>query len=89
MATDAEVATGTDETRYVNPKQVALLKNGTYATITNSQTSQPAGTYNSASTGIKSKTSVMNFIYNAGLNTTAKLQSSTDDVSFSDLFSFA
>ena len=27
MATDAEITTGTDETRYVNPKQVAVVKN--------------------------------------------------------------
>lgn len=30
MATDAEVTTATDETRYVNSKQVAVVKNGTY-----------------------------------------------------------
>lgn len=34
MATDAEALAQTDQTRFINAKQAAIVKNGTYTTIT-------------------------------------------------------
>lgn len=86
MATDAEVVTWTDQTRYVNPKQVSTVVNGTYTTIT--QGTSGTGTTNSSSTGILSKSTIWTFKYVTWTNSTARLQYSSDDASFSNLVSF-
>ena len=89
MATDAEALAQTDETRYVNSKQVAIVKNGTMWTKT--ANAWPSLTETQVSTSVLISKATIGRIdllatNSTGAANTAKLQTAPDDATWSDLY---
>lgn len=89
MATDAEALAQTDETRYVNSKQVAVVKNWTMWTKT--ANSWPSLTETQVSASIQITKATIGRIQLQAVNAvadanTAKLQTSPDNAAWSDLY---
>lgn len=89
MATDAEALAQTDQTRYVNSKQAAIVKNGTVGTKTANSWPSLVETQVSSSILISKATigriqlQAVNAVADAN---TAKLQTAPDDATWSDLY---
>ena len=86
MATDTEAEAGTDETRYVNSKQVKIVKNGTYSTASSAAGPNQVQETTSTSFLLANATIAKIVLGTSQTGSTSELQVSADDATWSNLY---